>query len=95
LARIAVRKLSRSWLICSIVSDATVSRSWPKTISLAISSMSACSSRSSRSAALFMIAGLVLMPTVNVLGTLTRMFCMESAPWSGIAIVIGVSRRNA
>ena len=34
LARIAVRKLSRSWLICSMRSEATVRRSWPKMISL-------------------------------------------------------------
>ena len=37
-----------------------------------------------------MIAGLVLTPTVKVLGTFTRMFCMDSAFCSGMLMVMGV-----
>jgi hypothetical protein len=33
--------------------------------------------------ALFMMVSSVLIPTVNVLGTLTRMFCSDSALVSG------------
>ena len=88
--RMDSRKLSRSWLICSMVSEATVRRSWPKMISLAMSSISLRREASSRSAALFMIAGSVLMPTVKVLGTLMRMFCSDRAFCSGMLMVIGV-----
>ena len=41
-----------------------------------------------------MTAGSVLMPTVNVLGTCTRMFCNDKAPCSGMLMVIGVRLRN-
>ncbi len=88
--RMDSRKLSRSWLICSIVSDATVRRSWPKMISLAMSSMRWGGRFRSRSAALFMMFLSTLMPTVKVLGTLMRMFWSESAFWSGMLMVIGV-----
>ena len=37
-----------------------------------------------------MMTSSVLTPTVNVLGTLTRMFCSDSALVSGIGIVSGV-----
>ena len=43
-------------------------------ISLTMSSMAGGASPSRRSAAFIMIAGSVLTPTVNVLGTLMRMF---------------------
>ena len=88
--RISTRKLSRSWLICSIVRDATVRRSWPKMISLAMSSMSRALRPSRRSAAFIITPGSVETPTVNVEGTLMRMFWNESAFCSGIEIVIGV-----
>jgi hypothetical protein len=90
LRRIASRNFSRSWLICSMVSDATVRRSWPKMISRAMLSTSSSLRLSRRSAALFMIVSSVLMPTVKVLGTFTRMFCSDSALVSGIGIVSGV-----
>ena len=43
-----------------------------------------------RSAAFSMTPGSVLMPTVNVDGVLTRMFCFESAPRSWMSMGIGV-----
>ena len=40
-----------------------------------------------------MIPASVLTPTVNVLGTFTRMFCNERAFLSGMPIVSGVRPR--
>ena len=60
-----------------------------------MSSIAGGESPSRRSAAFIMIAGSVLMPTVNVLGTLMRMFWKESAPCRGMLIVIGVRLRYA
>ena len=88
--RMESRNFSRSVLICSIVSEATVRRSWPKMISRAISSISRGVRPSKRSAALFMIASRVLTPMVNVLGTLMRMFCIDRAFSKGMPMVIGV-----
>jgi hypothetical protein len=73
-----------------MVSEATVRRSWPKMISRAMLSTSSCGRFNRRSAALFMMASSVLTPTVNVLGTLTRMFCCDNALVSGIGMVSGV-----
>ena len=44
---------------------------------------------SRRMAAFCITSGLVPMATVNTLGTLTRMFSIDSAPRSGISIWIG------
>ena len=88
--RISARKLSRSWLICSIVSEATVRRSWPKMISLAMPSIASARRPRSRSAAFTITAGSVETPTVKVDGTLMRMFWNESAFCRGMLIVIGV-----
>ena len=93
--RICSRKLSLSWFICSMVSDATVRRSWPKMISLAISSICDWLSLRSLSAAAFMISGSVLTPTVKVEGTFMRMFCMESAFCRGMLMVMGVRLMKA
>ena len=59
-------------------------------ISRAMLSTASWSRLSRRSAALFMMASSVLTPTVNVLGTLMRMFCSDSALVSGMGIVSGV-----
>jgi len=40
-------------------------------------------------AAFCISSGVVPMATVNTLGTLTRMFSIDSAPRSGISICIG------
>ncbi len=42
-----------------------------------------------------MTPGSVEIPTVNVAGVLTRMFCWESAPWSLISMGIGVRSKYA
>ena len=85
------RKASLSWLICSIVSVATVSLSCPKMISFAISSTWSRLSSSNLSAAELMIRGSVETPMVNVLGTFILMFCCESAFLMSMFIVMGVS----
>ena len=59
-------------------------------ISLAMSSIASERSPSRRSAALTITDGSVETPTVNVLGTLMRMFWKERAPCRGMLIVIGV-----
>ena len=59
-------------------------------ISLAMSSIASERRPRRRSAALTMTAGSVETPTVKVEGTLMRMFWKESAPCSGMLIVIGV-----
>jgi hypothetical protein len=76
-----------------MVSDATVRRSCPKMISFAMASICGGGRLSNRSAALVMIPGSVLTPTVNVLGTLIRMFCSDRAFCRSIWIVIGVRLR--
>ena len=48
-----------------------------------------CLSPSRRMAAFCIVSGSVPMATVNTLGTLTRMFSIDSAPLSGISIWIG------
>ena len=57
------RNRSRSWLISSMRSEATVRRSWPMMISVAIDSIPLWSRSSNRTAALFMISG--VMPTAR------------------------------
>jgi hypothetical protein len=59
-------------------------------ISFAISSMAVCCRWRILSAALLMISGTVLTPTVNVLGTLMRIFCRDNAFSRGILMVMGV-----
>ncbi len=89
------KKASLSELIASIERDATVRRSWPKIISLAISSICGWFNPSKRSAAFDIIDGSVDTPIVNVEGTVTRMFCDESACSRLIRIVIGFRSKYA
>ena len=83
------RNFSRSWLISSIESVAMTRRIWPTMMSRACPATSLSCRPSRRSAALFMMSGEVEMPMVNVEGTLTRMFFLESALVRSISIVIG------
>ena len=73
----------------SIFIEAITCRSWPKMISSACLRMSTTVRSSRRIAALVITSGCVPMATVNTLGTLTRMFSLDSAPRSGISIWIG------
>ena len=95
LSWMCLRNSSLSWLICSMVIEATVRRSCPKMISSAVSSMSTGFRPNRRSAALAMILGSVETPMVKVLGTWMRMFCWDSAFLRSILIVIGFSERKA
>jgi hypothetical protein len=69
--------------------EAITWRSWPKMMSSACFSISPRLRPSRRIAALCITLGLVPIATVNTLGTLTRMFSIDSAPRSGISIWIG------
>ena len=64
-------------------------------MSAAIDSISTILSPSRRLAALDITAGSVLIATVNVLGILILIFCLDKAFSKGIEIVIGVKGRNA
>ena len=83
------RNVSRSRLMSSIFIEAITCRSWPKMISSACLRISTTVRSSNRIAALVITSGCVPMATVNTLGTLTRIFSIESAPRSGISIWIG------
>ena len=86
--------LSRSALISSIGMVARTTRIWPKMMSRASAEMRSICMPSTRSAAFSITPGSVEMPTVNVEGQLTRMFCLESAPVRLMSIVIGSRSRN-
>ena len=82
-------------MICSMVIEATVRRSWPRMISSAIFSMSSIFRPSSLCAAFCMILSWMLMPMVKVLGTLILMFWRDSASFRSMLMVIGVRGRYA
>jgi hypothetical protein len=73
----------------SIFIEAITCRSWPKMISSACLRISSTERSKRRMAALVMTSGWVPIATVNTLGTLTRIFSIDSAPRSGISIWIG------
>ena len=85
----ASRNLSRSRLMSSICIEAITWRSWPKIMSSACFETCVRLRPSRRMAAFCICSGVVPTATVNTLGTLTRMFSIDSAPRSGISICIG------
>ena len=70
-------------------------RNWPRMISSASFSISGILNPKSLSAALAMMLGSLLTPTVNVLGTLILIFCRESAPFKSMLIGIGLREMYA
>ena len=85
------RNVSRSALISSMVMEAMTRRSCPKMISLLNSAIASGDCPNRRSAAFPIISGLVLTPTVNTLGTLMRIFCLQRALYNLTSIWSGLS----
>ena len=73
----------------SICIEAITCRNWPKMMSSERLAISERGIPSRRMAAFCICSGVVPTATVNTLGTLTRMFSIDSAPRSGISICIG------
>ena len=86
--------LSRSALISSIGIVARTTRICPKMMSRASAETRSICMPSRRSAAFSITPDSVEIPTVNVDGQLTRMFCFDSAPVRLMSIVIGSRSRN-
>ena len=88
------RNFSRSWLISSMLSVAITSRIWPRMMSFACSRICDVVQPEEALGRVVHDLGLVEMPTVNVLGTFTRMFCFESAPIRSMSIGRGSRSRK-
>ena len=86
---ICSKNFSLSWLISSIDNVAITSLNCPKIISLAIEIIVCLFEFKSLSAAFCIILGLVEMANVNVEGTATLIFPLESAPLRSISVVMG------
>ena len=89
------RNLSRSEFNSSIVISAITIRIWPYTTSVIKFCLSSIVNPSIRSAAFCITSGSVLIATVIVVGTSTRMFWADNAPVSLHSICIGFMDRNS